>query len=173
MAKIKHYVLTSVTLGLIAASSALLIAASNRLTAQRIADNEQANINKGIAAIYGESAVVSSENDVENEDYKYVNHAYTVTANNDLVGYAYRTTGSNMYGKISLIVGFNLKEEFVSLYLVTDEQTYASTLEENYIAKVVDGSRNVEDVSCGATYGAKLVRDMVNEASNFNKELLK
>lgn len=173
MAKIKHYVLTSVTLGLIAASSALLIAASNRLTAQKIADNEQANINKGIAAIYGESAVVSSENDVENEDYKYVNHAYTVTSNDSLVGYAYHTTGSNMYGKISLIVGFNLKEEFVSLYLVTDEQTYASTLEENYIAKVVDGSRNVEDVSCGATYGAKLVRDMVNEASNFNKELLK
>lgn len=173
MAKIKHYVLTSVTLGLIAASSALLIAASNRLTAQKIADNEQANINKGIAAIYGESAVVFSENDVENEDYKYVNHAYTVTSNDSLVGYAYRTTGSNMYGKISLIVGFNLKEEFVSLYLVTDEQTYASTLEENYIAKVVDGSRNVEDVSCGATYGAKLVRDMVNEASNFNKELLK
>lgn len=173
MAKIKHYVLTSVTLGLIAASSALLIAASNRLTAQKIADNEQANINKGIAAIYGESAVVFSENDVENEDYKYVNHAYTVTSNDSLVGYAYRTTGSNMYGKISLIVGFNLKEEFVSLYLVRDEQTYASTLEENYIAKVVDGSRNVEDVSCGATYGAKLVRDMVNEASNFNKELLK
>ena len=174
MAKIKRYVLTSVTLGLIAASSALLIAASNRLTAQKIADNEQANINKGIASIYGESALVFDEQDVDRDDCKYVNHAYIVSSNdNGLLGYAYRTSGSNMYGKISLIVGFNLNEEFVSLSLVSDEQTYASALEENYIEPVSKGTRSVEDVSCGATYGAKLVRDMVNEAAKLNKELFK
>ena len=41
----KHYILTSVTLGLIGAASALLIGVSNMITKERIAQNE---INKNI-----------------------------------------------------------------------------------------------------------------------------
>ena len=56
MASKKHYILTSLTLGIIAASSALLIGASNILTKNKIAENEQNKINSGIAAIFGDSA---------------------------------------------------------------------------------------------------------------------
>ena len=164
MAKVKHYVLVSVTLGAIAAASALLIGATNMLTKESIAQNEQNKINSGIAGIFGDSAKISSESKIENDDYKYVNYVYEISANDSEIGYAFRTTGSNMYGKVSLIIGFTLDNKFVSLSVVVNEQTYASTLVDNYIVPLNEGARDLYDVNCGATYGAKLVRDMVDEA---------
>jgi hypothetical protein len=164
MANTKHYILTSVTLGAIAAASALLISASNMVTKDKIAQNEIDSINSGIAKIFGESAKILNEGKVEDSSYKYVSYYYEVKSNED-AGYVIRTTGSNMYGKISLIIGFNYDEEFKSLSVITNEQTYAQTLVDNYLVPLNEGSRDLNDVSCGATYGAKLVRDMVNEAS--------
>lgn len=164
MASKKHYILTSLTLGIIAASSALLIGASNMLTKNKITENEQNKINSGIAAIFGDSAKILKENTIENDDYKYVNYFYHIGSEDKEAGTIYRTTGSNMYGKVSLLIGFSLENEFVSLSIITNEQTYASTLKDNYIDLLNKGERALDDVSCGATYGAKLVRDMINEA---------
>ena len=157
----KHYVITSITLGLIAAASGALIGLTNLITKDRIAQNEKNKINAGISEIFGNSAVISSENEVSG--YKYTNYLYHVGESS----LAFRTEGSNSYGKVSLLVGFNFVEEeykFAGLYVVVNEQTYASTLVANYLDPVNEGSRDLDDVSCGATYGAKLVRDMVNEA---------
>ena len=86
-------------------------------------------------------------------------------------GYAFRTTGSNMYGKISLLLGFEgTSYGFIGLYVIVNEQTYASTLEEKYLEPVNAGG-DIDKVSCGATYGAKLVRDMINEAKEAIGEL--
>ena len=166
----KHYILTSITLGTIAAASALLIGGANMLTRDKIAENELNRIYGGIAEIFGESATISSETSIENDTYKYVEYVYEIKVNDNESGYAFRTTGSNMYGKISLIVGFNLNNEFIKMSVITDEQTYKSTLENKYISNVNDSSRDVEDVSCGATYGAKLVRDMINEAKQASND---
>ena len=174
MASKKHYIITSVTLGLIAASSAALIGVANLITKDRIAQNEQNKITSGINEIFGNNSKIADESLVDG-DYKYVNYIYTVHNESDQkVGYAFRTTGSNMYGKISLIVGFNeTSHNFEGLSIVTNEQTYATTLVDNYITPLNDGKRELEDVSCGATYGAKLVRDMVNEANEAAKEMWK
>lgn len=179
MASKKHYIITSLTLGAIAASSAALIGVTNLITKDQIAKNEKNKIKAGICEIFGKSATISS--DFALKDYKYSQHAYEVESDDPAKDVALRTTGSNMYGKISLIIGFRLGEvegeeqfAFVGLYVVTDEQTYASTLEENYIGPLNNGEHDLDDVSCGATYGAKLVRDMVNEAKEVaNKELKK
>ena len=48
--------------------------------------------------------------------------------------------------------------------VVVNEQTYASTLVENYIDPVNNGEREISDTSCGATYGAKKIAEMINEA---------
>ena len=170
MANKKHYILTSITLGAIAATSALLIGGANMLTRNKIAENELNRIYNGIAEIFGESAAISRESSIEKDTYKYVEYVYEIKVNDNESGYAFRTTGSNMYGKISLIVGFNLNNEFIKMSVITDEQTYKSTLENKYISKVNDSSRDVEDVSCGATYGAKLVRDMINEAKQASND---
>ena len=167
MANMKKYIITAVTLGVIAATSGLLIGLTNMITRDQIARNEVAKVQSGIKSIFGDNIVVGEEKEVwEGYQHKYADSYYVVkdSANTD-IGFAVRTSGSNMYGKISLIVGIeqtNLK--FVGLSIVTNEQTYATTLVDNYITPVNDGTRSVEDVSCGATYGAKLVRDMVNDA---------
>lgn len=170
---IKKYILTSITLGIIAASGALLIAGANMITKDRIAENEQKSINSGIATLFGDG-VKASEYDLE-DDYKYITKCYEVRDNDNLItGYAFRTDGSNNYGKISLIIGYNIGVNYMGLSVVTNEQSFATTLKKGYIDLIKDGSQTVDDVSvsCGATYGAKLVRDMVNEAEEAATKLV-
>ena len=170
---IKKYLITGVTLGLIAGISAGLIALTNFVSAKRIAENEQNSIKSGIKNIFGDSADIKEERDLSG--YEYTVHLYHVSnVSNETLGYAFRCEGSNMYGKISLISGFDeASHSFKSLYLIKNEQTYASTLVDNYITPLNSKERDLEDVSCGATYGAKLVRDMVNESKTVALELWK
>lgn len=166
MSSVKHYGLVSLTLGLIAAASAILITGSNLLTKDKIAQNEIDNITKGISFIFGDDAKIKSESAIDS--YKYVDYVYEIQSDVDL-GYVFRTTGSNMYGKMTLIVGFDTSDNFVSMKTIVNEQTYTKEVEK-FITDVDNGARSVEDVSCGATYGAKLVRDMVNEAQKASNE---
>lgn len=166
MAKInKHYVLTSVALAVIGGVSAALIGLTNLVTKDKIKQNEIEKVSRGIVTIFGDDSKIIEEKKLS--DYKYVNYVYTIKDNGDnYLGYAYRTTGSNDYGKISLLVGFDYSTQvFKKMVVIVNEQTYASTLEDNYINPVNSGDRNVTDTSCGATYGAKLIEAMINEAS--------
>ena len=163
MSNMKKYLVTAVTLGVIAMASGLLIGLTNMVTRDQIVQNEINNINKGIGEIFGKEASIKEQEAVK--DYQYVSERYVVEENNAVSGYAFKTVGSNSYGKVSVIIGFASNDyAFKGLYIITNEQTYASTLVENYIDPLNEGNREVADVSCGATYGAKLVRDMINEA---------
>ena len=179
MASKKHYVIVSLTLGIIAACSAGLISVANLITKNRIAQNEVNKINSGIREIFGKNAIISSEFDKKDagfvNEYKYVSYVYEVADDSENeIGYAFRTTGSNMYGKISLIVGYRTNGQLLMGFtVVTNEQTYATTLVDKYITPVNDKTRALDDVNCGATYGAKLVRDMVEEAKKAAEELWK
>ncbi len=167
----KHYIITAVTLGAIAATSALLIGVANLVTAKRIEKNAVEKFNKGVASIFGSGALPTVFEDLD-ENTGYIDKAYTVNNSESvLCGWAIYTTGSNMYGKISLIAGFDYESKvFKGVYLVSNEQTYASTLVDNYINPLNSGTVELDDVSCGATYGAKLVRDMVNAAQSYVNE---
>lgn len=169
----KKYILTGVILGSIAAVSAGLIALTNLITHEKIKQNENNKIFAGISEIFGENSKIKSEKDLTK--YEYTVHYYEVTSKKDkFLGYAFKCEGSNMYGKIALLAGFDgTSHNFMSLSLITNEQTYASTLEDNYIVPLNEGEKGLDDVSCGATYGAKLVRDMVNDAGKAAKDLWK
>lgn len=164
MAKVKHYVIVSITLGAIAAASAALIGVTNLVTREKIAENERKAIQKGLNYIFDTEVEVPEAQDLA--DYKYVTCYYSLGDEK----YAFRTDGSNMYGKVSLIIGFN-NEEFVKLYVIKNEQTYASTLVDNYINPLNSDEREYDDVKCGATYGATLVKDMIDDASKAVKEI--
>ena len=170
----KQYIITAVTLGLIGAVSAGLIGVINLITRDQIAQNEIDRVNKGIKEIYGKSALISKENDISNMDFSEAlegfksqfkvsfSKSFEVSVDEVLSGYAVRATGSNSYGKVSLIVGVDLSTyKFKGLYEIVNEQTYASTLEDKYLYPVNEGEREIDDVQCGATYGAKLVREMI------------
>ncbi len=172
----KHYIITAVTLGAIAAVSAGLIGLTNLLTRDQIKKNEEIQFNKGITEIFGDntsSHEFSKNFKIAKDDKstKYSATSYIVDKADDPeeeVGWAIRTTGSNMYGKISLIAGFDYESKvFKGVYLITNEQTYATTLVDNYINPLNGGDRQLDDVSCGATYGATLVSEMVAAAQKY------
>ena len=170
----KHYIMTAITLGAIAAVSAGLIGLANLATRNRIAKNEYDKTMSGIASIFGDEAQIEKEYAIEG--YTYANYVYEIS--ND--SYAFRTTGSNSYGKISLLVGIKDSlvmdadiHEFVftNLFIITNEQSFATTLVDNYIDPLNSGDRDLDDVSCSATFGARLVRDMINEAKKAATDL--
>ena len=171
MSNVKKYVLTAVTLGLIAMASGLLIGATNLITADRIEKNNQLKIENGIKEVLkaSDDPYIYEMDTGSLDGYKYLDKCYGVLAEKDapsFLGVAFLTSGSNMYGKVSLIIGFGADQSFKGVSFVTNEQTYASTLVENYIDPLNAGTREIEDVKCGATYGATLVKDMINEAKD-------
>ena len=176
MANKKHYIFTSITLGAIAAVAAGVIGLTNLATKGRIAENEQKKIQAGIAEIFGENAEIVSEFSINNKNYEYLIHGYQIKNDeSELDKYAIRTSGFNGYGKISLLVGVSEQEDnfvFNRLTIIADEQTYASTLEDEYIDVINEGG-DINDVTCGATYGAKLVRNMINQSIDYANSVLR
>ena len=59
-----------------------------------------------------------------------------------------------------------MKSAMKGIAVVTNGQSFASTLKKNYFDYLIKDHKKVDevDVSCGATYGAKLTRDMINDA---------
>ncbi len=166
----KKYIITAVTLGVIAAASAGLIGLTNLFTSKQIAINEQNKIKAGITEIFGENVEILEEKAINDKELKYTNYEYTLAE-----GLVFRTTGSNMYGKISMLVGYrkmvlpggggDFEYHFCKIYLISNEQTYASTLVDNYVTPINDPDidYDYEDVKCGATYGATLIKEMIEE----------
>ena len=178
MANAKKYILTGVILGSVAAVSAGLIAGVNLLTKNRIAQNKIDTFNKGVRKIFEETESVEEKETFSKPEYTYVIKSYDVKdKNNDIIGYVFEAEGANDYGKISLLVGLDATNcNFVSLYLTKNEQSYATTLHENYVNKVISGKKQYDDVqpnTIGATYGAKLVRDMIDEAKQVGQKYAK
>ena len=165
----KKYAITALVLGLVAATSALLIGLTHLATKAKIEENERLAISEGMNEIYAKT----STNYVEIKSFKgyeTVKKAYKVSENDQFLGYAFKTAGSNTYGKISLIVGFapgsGVKYYFAGISVIENGQTYASTLEENYIDPLHNNTITYDQVNCGATYGAKLIEKMINDANN-------
>ncbi len=180
MASKKKYIITSITLGVIAAVSAGLIGLTNLITRCPIDKNEKEATTNSIREVFVTDTIskdsISYEDVVLNSEYTYVKNAYLVKVkdNNVQLGYAFKTSGYNSYGKVTLIVGFaELDHSFLGTATVENEQTYASKLENEYIDPLNKGSKNIDEVDCGATFGAKLVRKMINEASQASEELWK
>ena len=78
MANVKKYVLTAVTLGLIAMASGALIGATNLITADRIAENEVKKINASFVEIYGEGATGTENESFNFNEYTYLKSQYEI-----------------------------------------------------------------------------------------------
>ena len=176
MAKnVKKYILTAIILGSIAAVAGGAVALTNLITEKKIKENDRIKLVSGIKDIFGDEASIDPDKEIEVDNYKYTVSYYEVTGENSMfLGYAFKSEGSNMYGKIALISGFDAATHgFKSLSLINNEQTYATTLVDNYVTPLNSNPEKLDDVNCGATYGAKLVRDMINEASEVVSSLWK
>ncbi len=170
---VKKYVVTALTLGVIAAGSAALIGLSNFITKERIAANATKKIELGLVEIYGNDATFSEAIDIDDGDY--LDCYYTANKEEELLGYAFKVTGSNMYGQISMLVGINTEFDIGKIYLIVNEQTYAQTLVDEFVTPYNNGDKkmNDQDVRCGATFGGKLIKAMAEEAQSWASANLK
>lgn len=159
---IKRYLKVSLTLGLIAGCSALLIGVTNLVTADRIKENKVQKEKDGLKKVFLDSEQEFVTLDF-NQNFMYIEKIWSVKSGSKDLGFIYKTSGKNSYGNVSLLLGFSEKK-FANMVVLENTETYGSTLEENYIVPVNSGSRDFSEVSCGATYGAKLIQSMYEEA---------
>jgi hypothetical protein len=168
--EIKKPLIVGGTLALIAGISALLIGLTNSLTASKIVANEENKVTDGLKKVYSNASFGEVVN-LENKTY-CVSY-WTASENGNEIGYVYKTSGKNSYGTVTMLIGINENASLGTIALLTNTETYAGTLEDNYVSPYNSGDSkdsDIEDVSCGATFGAKLVRSMAKEAQADFKE---
>lgn len=170
-AVLKKYLTVSITLGLIAGCSALAIGLTNMITADRIVENNARKEQDGLKEVFQDDTLqVNEDTSFDASVYRYVLKKWNVfDSSNEKFGTIYKTSGRNAYGSITLLLGFDTGNTFTNMVVLENTESYGSTLEENYIDQVNGGNRDYLDVSCGATYGARTIRDMIDEAK---KDLL-
>lgn len=169
------YVRVGGTLGLIAASSALLIGLTNAITAPRIEENKKNEVLKKLKVCFGEDVEIDTANQkdwtAEKPAPVYVKTSYPASKDGASVGTLYQMRGTNSYGVIEMMIGVYEDDTLTRMTFVENGQSYKTTLETNYIEpfnNAADKNAALENVKCGATFGATLIRDMVNEAKQLS-----
>lgn len=169
MAKINKHLKTGLTLAFIGGISAIIISTTYLLTNPIIARNRVNKETKALKAIFNDENIVFSK---AKTDFvyssQYLINYYVATKNEQDVGYIYQTSGKNQYGQITLMMGIN-DLGLLKMVVIENTQSYASTLTDNYIDPINAGEKDYLDTTCGATYGAKLIKNMVEAA---NKDYL-
>lgn len=159
-------------LGCFAAIGGVSIALVNSFTAERIKNNRIEKEEKGLAKVFGSLGKCDpkGKKEIESTEKTYLLAYYPVSDTSDesnLIGRIYSTSGTNSYGGVSLLVGLTSEFALYNLVVMENTESYAVTLVENYLNPLIaspNKDNDLNSVKCGATYGAKLVRDMVNEA---------
>ena len=119
--------------------------------------------------IYGENVTYGKEIIIEDADFKYLDSYFSVTDQNNQIGTVFITSGSNAYGNINMAIGINYDESGTLgvMKLIENGQSFASILQSNYVDKYNNGEIGIYDTSCGATYGAILIKDMALQAQEY------
>ena len=160
------YFKTALVLCLICGICALLIASINLLTAPIIENNKIKTQDKACSEIYPNMNYEEVElNNASSE----IEKKWIAKDGDTLKGYIYSVSGKNSYGNISLLVGINTDGSVERVVLTTNTQSYARVVK-NHVADVYNNghvtSLDDVDVKCGATYGATLVKELIQVAVN-------
>ena len=146
----------------------LAIAGGDLLTRETIAANLVAKENAGLKKAFAyDGAEFSEPTAVTNNDR--INKYWTVRLASEEIGRVYSVSGTNAYGNVSLLVGLEIDTSLYGVVVLENTESYGQVLDENYLEPLIgadDKDSAVNNVTCGATYGAKLCRDLINEAKN-------
>ena len=182
----KYFKISSI-LAAIALVCALVLAAMDMLTSPIIAKNNKETEKNTIVSIfkdYNEEKSVSV--DVPEDNAYILAIVLAKDSSGNELGYVYTVSGKNAYGTIKLMVAIK-DNEVIQVEFLENGQSFASTVDKHVHAnypssekKSIDVGFTSEnqtfegtldesdvaniDVACGATYGAKLVKELVNAA---------
>lgn len=182
----KNFLIAGI-LGGISLVCALLIASFNMITSGIIADNAKKTELATCQAIY-ESYDADKSQEIEVSNDSIIKKVLAKDSNGTELGYLYTVTGKNSYGAITLMVAIK-NNKVLQVEFLENGQSFASTVvshvKENYPSSKdeviypfikpeatpdVDAldKNQVEaiDTKCGATYGAELIKDLINVALN-------
>lgn len=165
----KHYLYVGVILASIGIVTAAAIVGVNALTKDTIAKNEKESKEKAMRAVFADCSFSET---VDVKDTEYVVSYTTAFKDETEQGDVYYTTGKNMYGSISMMVAIYTNGDIGHISLVENTESYASTIEDEYLTPYNSNpsKENLDDVKCGATYGAKLIKSMADAAQTHYKE---
>lgn len=166
LVKAKKYLVVGSTLAILCGTAALLIGVTDYFTAPKIKENEAVKLANSLKVVYPSATKTGEANPIE--DGEYCSAYYVAYKDETELGYIYKASGTNQFGVITLLAGIS-DSKLDRISLLSNGQTLASTLVDGYVTPLNNGTAELDDVSCGATFGAKLIRSMVNEAIDFYK----
>ena len=177
----KYFKVASV-LALIALVCSAIIASINLATSPIIAKNNEKTEEQTIQKIF-KNYDKEKSSIVDAKDEAITKKIIAKDKDGNELGYVYNVTGKNAYGTITIVVA--IKDDMLyQVELMTNEQSFASTVEAHMRANYPSSEKSsIElgfapeasakvnpidtttlkgvDVNCGATYGAKLIKELI------------
>ena len=184
----KYFKISSI-LAAIALVCAVILAAMDLLTSPVIAKNSEQTEQDTIVSIFSDYKKEKSEVVAGPYSSEYIESKIIAKdSSGNTLGIVYVVNGKNAYGNIKLMVAIKDGKVYQVEFL-ENGQSFASTVDKHVVSnypssekKSIDvgfvsesskheGSLSASelanvDVSCGATYGAKLVKELVSAALN-------
>lgn len=160
----------SIVLMLVAGLSGALIVLVNMVTAPIIEENSIRQEKEALEEIFsGCDFKVDGENVTDK-----ITKVTVAKKGENVEGYVYLVSGKNAYGIITLLVGVNSNGSVKRVVFLENGQSFGPKVEDHVNNTYQNGTVSAQtidniNVKCGATFGAKLVRSLVNEAlEHFN-----
>ena len=154
--------------------SAITVSAVNLFTAPKIEANRKEKEKKALNEIFP-SAEVGEAVEIKENAYTSLLKYWPVQIG-DEDARIYSCSGKNGYGAVSLLIGVYGDYSLGRMSIIDNTETYGQTLNQNYIAPyqyyedAESRQTALDHVVCGATYGAKLIKGMVEQAVAHYKE---
>lgn len=168
----KHFLYVGGLLCGFGAVAALLIGGAYVIANPLIEENRQKALEEALSVCFANDDDTFSDAVSMPEDCEYLSNYYIAYASGEEYGYIYQGSGSNTYGSVEIAVGLTYADgELVygCIGVIENTESYKTTLENNYIAvfNASPSQESLNSISCGATFGAKLIRNIVNEAVEY------
>lgn len=173
---------TAVSLFLICAVTAGIVAGVNALTAPTIEANEIASANEA------KSAVLSAAAEFENAPLSDGNTAYIgKSADGETVGYVFRSSASGYGGKIEIMTGFDLEGNITGVQILSIDETpglglnakkdsflgqFTSSNGELSVVKNQEAGENEILALTSATITSRAMVKAVNQAREYFEEVI-
>lgn len=185
----KHFFKVGGILCAIGGASALLIGATNLLTADTISQMSKEKEEKALLEVFIDEdgnlptdLVAGDKLEIASDDEKYAKllcywnptSSEESEGNDNKYGYVFKTEGSdkNNYGTITMLVAISNNFEIGKISIIKNTESYASTIMNDYVNPYNNGDISLSDVSCGATYGATAIKEMAEASLDYVKEVL-
>lgn len=186
----KHYLLVGGILCAIGATSALLIGLTNLVTNGPTKEHEKIKEENALKEVFmhedgtlptdlitGEKMLIQAD---ASDKYSHLLCYWNPKSSDEKdgvdekYGYVFKAEGAdkNNYGTITLLVAINNDFSVGKISIVKNTESYATTVEKDYVDPYNKGDITLNDVTCGATFGATAIKEMATSASLYVKEVL-